>query len=463
MLTRTRLDSGLLFCFFSSLLLLPFNRSPRVTLLGELSLEAAVYPVLLGICLIGVSKRISVIKHISFFLLLALLAWSLLSVVVNLDSIAEYYTKGRSGYRRLFTQLFVYLFMLAGSVFVYQALNTLRFKTHYLMLRQWIFISFAVTACYSLFEIALLYGVTEFAHPLKWVNQYLHDDPMLFYRGRRLHSVSGEPSWYGKYLALIFPWLLSYLFHRSAKPWINYSFMLWLAFMLFLTYSRTVYIIIVIEVIIFIGLLGIKKRLSFTGYNAVLGLLLLFFLVQSLSINITLPGVSRQINALAPEAVQASNPENLQRSNLGRIRSQQAAFDMALNNPVFGIGIGQYGFLMPSYIAADALSSFEVLEWIATGDDTPWPPVHGLHARIVAEQGFIGLMLWLLVWITLAISVYQKCRHAIYEHQLLGIILLSSLAGVFLIGFSMGTYRVFEFWIIMAFCWAYIRPTRISR
>ena len=448
--------SCLSYLLFSAILLLPFNRSPKVPLLGELSLEASVYPVLLGITLLIINRKFNFTKHISFILLGVLFLWSLISGIVNIDDISKYYTKGRSGYSRLILQSLVYLFMLSGALFIYQAVNKLGFITNYLLIRKWIIISFIITAFYSVFEIALLYGVTELEGVIKFVNKVIHDNPMLYYRGKRLHSVSGEPSWYANYLALIFPWLLSYFLYKDKKTLFNYLFMLYFSFLVFFSFSRAAYAIIILESIIFFLLMIFYKQIKFGINSAILSGFIIFFIVQLFNINSNIPVISDKLNYLAPTGSGVTDPNNFQRSNLGRTRSQLAALNMAIDNPIFGIGMGQYGFLMPSYISKDAFSSFEVHQWVATDIDSPWPPVHGLHARIVAEQGFVGLLLWLSVWVTLTFSIWKKCHKEGYENQILGIILLSSLGGVFLLGFSIGTYRVFEFWFAIAFGWSYL-------
>jgi O-antigen ligase len=143
-------------------------------------------------------------------------------------------------------------------------------------------------------------------------------------------------------------------------------------------------------------------------------------------------------------------------SNIGRLGSQNAAWRMSLEWPIFGAGLGQYGFHMPDYVASEAFMSYEIQNWASTSEDTPWAPVHGIFPRIAAETGFVGLSLWLLMWLTLSWSIWQRCRLSLKRGNIIELTLLISIGGTLLVGFNADTFRFFGYWFLLAIGWAYV-------
>jgi len=148
-----------------------------------------------------------------------------------------------------------------------------------------------------------------------------------------------------------------------------------------------------------------------------------------------------------------------QLSNIGRIGSQLAAINMGVSHPFSGIGLGQYGFYMPEYIPTWAWESSEINLWASSSPDTPWAPTQGLWARILAETGFIGLFLWLSVWITVLRSIwkrYFKLRQIDQQNSILALALFISIFGLMLNGFVSDSLRSLSYWITLGVAWAWL-------
>jgi O-antigen ligase len=452
---------------FLAIVLMPFNALPYLAnLFGELSVEGAFYPLLVGLCIWSLSvvyfPRVAVPSHISVQLLFAFYLWVLLSAVVNLPLLVSLTSKGRSGPDKLILQSLVIAFMSASALLIYNVLRRTQAPLHFV--RRAALISFLIAGLYSTVEIAfLLVNASWSIALLNVINAFIQGGndaagvPLLYHG--RLRSVSGEASWFARYYAFTMPFLLSYVFTERRRRWMYLAVAAYSLLLLVLTRSRTGYIITTMQLALFLvgGSVhvwrgGVSLRLSYLrSAGLVIGIVAVFVLLFEANLE---SGLVRNVMSSLTSA------ENL--SNIGRYGSQVAALNIAAENPVFGVGLGQYGFHFPVHVPQWAVASYEIQQWASPAEGSAWAPVHSLYARVAAETGWPGLALWLACWGALLVGCFQRAlcsRGPGQTSDLLGLSLLASMLGVFFVGMSADSFRFVEYWMILGVAWCYLeRP-----
>ena len=119
-----------------SLFFLPLNGLPYRRLLGELSVEGAVYPMLIAIIIYGLAviqkAKIKIPHILSYQLLTLFLVWVLISGILNFHGILTNFTKGRSGVEKFSLQFVLLLFVFFTSMVSYATLKPFHKKTYFL-------------------------------------------------------------------------------------------------------------------------------------------------------------------------------------------------------------------------------------------------------------------------------------------------------------------------------------------
>ena len=441
-----------------SLFFLTLNGLPNRRLLGELSVEGAVYPMLLAIIIYGLAViqkgRINKPNLLSYQLLTLFLVWVLISGILNFHGILANFTKGRSGVEKFSLQFVLLLFVFFTSMVSYATLKPFHRKNILLIFRRWILFSFLFAGIYSLvIEIPAELGQGWAISILGFITPIIHGSEGLYLS--RLRSLSGEASWFGMYLGFVFPWLMSYYFtERKTYKYIYLALIVYALILAFLTYSRTAYFIIASQIFAFVLIIffkGIHRH-----RRQLLWLLLIAIPLSGLLI-IETNAVDKIVQIYYSSLFEQDR--EFQLSNIARIGSQLAAIHMGLSHPLAGVGLGQYGFYMPDYLPTWALDSPEINLWASSSPDTSWAPVQGLWVRILAETGFVGIFLWLSVWISVLISVwkrYRKLRQIDQQNSILPLSLLISILGLMLIGLVSDSLRSLSYWITLGVTWAWL-------
>ncbi len=449
-----------------SLFFLPLNGLPYRKLLGELSLEGATYPMLIAVVLYGFAVvkqgKLKAPRHLSYRLLTLFLIWLLISGLLNSHEILTNFTKGRSGVEKFSFQFILTLFLFFASMVSYKTLRLFRKKEVLFIFRKWILASFSFAGTYSFFlEIPAKLGQGWALTILGVVTPIFHGSESLYLV--RLRSLSGEASWFGMYLAFVFPWLMSYLFTEGKKY--RYVYRALLGYMLVLTYltfSRTAYIVVAFQISVFVLVIFLKGGDRYRIH--LLKLLLIAVLFSGLLIANTDVG-DKSVLLFSSLFRQDTK---FQLSNIARTGMQLAAVNIGFAHPLTGVGLGQYGFYVSDYLPPWAWDSPEVHLWVSSSSDTPWAPVHGLWARMLAETGFVGIFLWLSVWISVLISVwkhYRKLRQIDQQNSILALSLLISILGLMLNGLVSDSLRSLSYWITLSVAWAWLtkRTEKVSQ
>jgi O-antigen ligase len=144
-------------------------------------------------------------------------------------------------------------------------------------------------------------------------------------------------------------------------------------------------------------------------------------------------------------------------SNLSRYASNTAAFTLFYQNPVFGVGFGQYAFRAFDILPSWAWQSYEIDNWFNDPDFT-WPAVYSLPLRIAAETGLFGLLSWygtlVLICSRLLNAIKKEAKGS--DGEKAGKALLWGMTYIFLSGVSYDSFRNFAVWIILGLVFAFL-------
>jgi len=92
-------------------------------------------------------------------------------------------------------------------------------------------------------------------------------------------------------------------------------------------------------------------------------------------------------------------------SNITRYSLITSAINMFLTSPVWGYGFGQFGFHYINYLPSWGYDSFEIRAYVA--GIKGWPPVYSIYARLAAECGILGAVVWTGIWLSLVRGIWR--------------------------------------------------------
>ncbi|MEI7989580.1 MAG: O-antigen ligase family protein, partial [Chloroflexota bacterium] len=224
------------------------------------------------------------------------------------------------------------------------------------------------------------------------------------------------------------------------------------------------YITIIIELIIFIVVLLAKAgRRVRRGAIYVIGAVVVCSLIVMFA---SVEEPVEKITNLVSTLITSQQGEEFYMSNVSRFGSQQTAYNIGLDHPIIGVGFGQYGFYMPYYLPDYAYNNPEIIIYASFLDNTAWAPAHGLFARLLAEIGFIGLALFVMIWATFlwsCWSTYRVLNKINPGLSSIGLALILSTLGVLMVGFTADTFRFFGYWFTLAVGWYYFETPRLLK
>lgn len=203
----------------------------------------------------------------------------------------------------------------------------------------------------------------------------------------RVHGVSREPSTFGNYLMVIFPWLCLGAVYID-KSLISKIFCILVVLFAILSYSRIAYGSIFLEIILLIFLSNKIRNYIINIRFLLILLLLVGFIVFYIDIEI----IQEKFTAVVTSVFILDGTH--ERSNLTRLGMQYAAFDMFLSKPLIGFGLGQFQFNAVDYIPEWAYFSVEIQRFANAGDPTTFLGTGNTHIRALVESGIGGGILW---------------------------------------------------------------------
>ncbi|MBJ6360262.1 O-antigen ligase family protein [Paenibacillus sp. GCM10012307] len=425
--------------FFLSLILLPVNGFP-LGLYNELLLELGFYPYLILSPLIAVLllKRFYYNSFVTK-ILLVFVYWNIVSGFANMDSILNSYYKQTFGLTRYLSQLL----MVSIGYMIVLFISTLivKYKITLQQISKYIIISIKICVLIGLIEIlGKVIGINIFLELYRLIATAIN-------RGKfipdRIHSISGEPSWYGMFGAFAYPFLI-YVIVKEKK-----HFMLLFLFLvtIYFTQSRTMYFIILLQTIFFLPIL--MKRTLLNKRNIGVA-----FVAAALVVGVVLTNeeVFAQTTSQLTSTLKSVNDFSLgsteSYSSMTRLGMQTTAFNMGKDNFFFGVGQGQFMFKFQEYVPEWALGAYEIQDAL-NPLKRKFPQAHGMFTRIFGELGAIGLIVWLMLWIMCIVKLFAL-RHSVGSQEKTEIYILLGLTfGVLACGMNVDSFRMMVVWITL--------------
>lgn len=455
-----------------SFIIIPFDDLPYLTFLSGLGRRAALYPFFIIIPLIALltikNLRIYFKFNIEKIIFIAFYFWIVLGVYVNIYNILESSFKGSSGIGKAIIQIVTLTFVILASYCTEIILSTRKITLK--NIRMAILLSLIPVIIVGLIELINIMKVYDTSEILKKITNIIN----IHYKGNvykeRTRGVSAEASYLGMYCAFIFPWILSYLYTEKEKvKKIIFGFIsLVILLLVITTKSRTATILILFELVAFVGLVVLfYSNLKVKIYSIILVLALGLSLViyPKMIANITnyssrihsedLNGdsninneseIGKEIeNEYSVGSMVSSVSDQGNLSNMARFTMQNAALGIGKDNPIFGVGLGQFAFNFSSYVQEESLKSSEVRNWLDSNIDI-WPPVHSLYHRLIAETGFVGLALYIafifIVCLKLLIKIIKD------KKDIIGMLLLVSYCSIIISSMTIDTFLLTQFWLM---------------
>jgi O-antigen ligase len=326
--------------------------------------------------------------------------------------------------------------------------------------------SFIVVIPYTVIEFFAVFLYYEPAQSLmQMLDVYLHARRDDDYTGQifRLRGLAFEPSFFAAYLSVVLPWLLAAARKRGFWPkvWVALA----LAFAL-LSRSRTAYVVILLELLLFYFL--VKKEELKGGWISASGRILLMGLVIAVvgvvAVSSDISGSDASALGVAPDQVQevagtfSSLLDESVTSNITRVGSQHAALLMALDNPVFGVGMGMSGAHIEHYYPIYFYASDEAQLWLRSAHLDFSAATFGLFVGIAAELGLVGLAIFIALWGVCLKRIYQRMlpKRGGRELEPYGLALFVSSIGTLTAGFGLNGSSFTGYWLLLALAFIYI-------
>lgn len=439
-----------LFLLAMGIFLSPFITSLGVQHFGGLGKEGSFYPIAAGVFvwlieILFLKKSVHVPSGKSIYFFYAFLVIIIFSGVVNFFDILELRFQGEIGIGRCLVQTGTMFFYFLVVLYVYNIFYEEK-RNQILFFRRWILLSFVLAGAYSLLELGKIGGNSLSSDVIIFIDHLFRaggeaDDISNYFR---IRSLTAEASYFGMYIAIVLPWVLEKSFlDRSRYQSLFFLVFGYIIVLVLFSLSRTAYMVVAIELVVFLLMFPHvvweeRKRLSV--------FVIVFFTAAVLSsefISATLPKVDV---AEVYESLLSDN--NL--SNVARYGSQLAAWNIFLEHPILGVGYGMYGFYAPDYYPEEAWRSVEISMWATNGSGWPWPPAHSLYARVLAELGGLGLLVYGALLISLFCAVWRcgttKDIGRMTEKRILALTML----GIVLQGVNVDAFRIMPMWIVFA-------------
>lgn len=297
-------------------------------------------------------------------------------------------------------------------------------------------------------------------------------------RNRRVSGFAFEPSWLAGQLAVLYlPWLVAQILTSDYFQWLKTSLanrlrllvapilLLGALATLLATYSRTGLVTVVVAMAVTVlaagrGVarsawnwfwLGFRRRVEKGSWNYIqaiaLRLLLILLTVASLSGAGIFLANRNYISSLWTSDLSdvwkyLSNASMGPR--IGYVVGAMSAFDA---NPLTGVGLGASGFWIYQNIPNELLMGEpEIAETLAP-TSTLFPNPKNLYARLLAETGLVGLVLFMAFWLFFWAEGLAAARRSSQWMRFLGAAAIFTLTALGFYTISVDSFAMPELWL----------------
>lgn len=428
-------------CIFYSIALASFNGLAVIN--GFLFSYGFFWPATLGmiVFILTIKRRKVYINNISKIYFCFIL-WGIFSTFLQLNNIIGINFKGYSGEKVMLEECFILIWLL---LFILYCTKILMKKSNVIF---WIYtaikIGFYINLIFIIIQ-ALVMLDFQFARDINLLVQTIINKQYLEEYNGYVYRISGttrEASSFGNYIAAIFPWLIigSVYFNRSI---ISKLLCIIAIVSVVFSYSRIAYASMLIElfiisIIIFNKAVINKKMIVIIVIFIVIGN---YFIINNEEI---LEGITGVFLSFSDEAAIERMTSNITRFSL-----QVAAFNIFINNPFLGIGIGQYGFHYPDFLPNWAFLSREMVSVVNPAVGTIKYGAENAYLRILAENGIVGFVIWIyIIWLGLKNYLYVLKHIDGRRKNMIKLIILSYIMSTTgFINFDM--YVFFYYWLFV--------------
>lgn len=429
---------------------IPFNSYEGISFLGEFAKESSTIFFLLAFvvfCIdVFVSKKVPNPLNNPICVILSLfLLWLILCTVFNFGEIKDYYFKKTSGFERFIRQ---YGALIISAVFFlftyYHVFQKRKVYPLFLTIRKIFFWSLVVVSIYIFLEVAIIKLNFLFLMPvINLFNYFPFTEVDLDLGLRRISSVTFETPALATYLFTIAGWMFSYVVtEKGLKRFI--PALLVVVFSI-LSGSRAALFVIFVQVGVFLLYMVQKRKFQplLIKMTLAVGLLIGFVMI--------LKGQEITEYVIEKSTSFALRDDQHSISNKSRFGIQYALFQVFLENPVSGVGFGQQAFAAENlypYWATNDNWEFE-LKYLNENHEN-FPPGYNIYLRLLAETGIVGFLLFISLLAFIFYVCYQIMRWK-SDKSVIGLVIFISMAGFALDWLKTDTFRVFGFWICLAF------------
>ena len=288
--------------------------------------------------------------------------------------------------------------------------------------------SVMVIIVYSIIDIFYLLGSNFATNILIVVNPLLHvimDKgllwPPLLWNGQ-LRSIFTEPSYYGIYssFAMMFLWYKFMIVEKTKYKAIFIAIIFAFTFGLFLTKARTAIALFLGECIILILYMLYLRR------KILLQKVMIIFIATTIAFwgaNLVIAniGVWKGLNKVDDINMEAYLEDNLgslvstdKRSNTARYSIMIANLKIGIDYPLLGVGTNLTDAYIPAYLPEMSEGNHEINMWIDNqrekGILKSGFPSLGEYTKRFAQNGLVGIILFLIPPIILLLNLIKKIR-----------------------------------------------------
>lgn len=468
-----------------SILFLPFNWLPYFSKFKEFSRAGFNYPMYLACIVVLIYKLLSrgkyEIPHNKLFYLfvICIVFISIFGGIVSVFTLSTEINNHFQlfiDFRRLIYQEILLLLFTIFSITIYNIVVDNKISLE--QIRNKYIQSFYIPALYSIAEIIYIY-TGHFGSFLLKTSLFLRPNwssPLYL----QLHSVSLEPAWFGIYIGGLFAWLCSYWFQKDGNnfnsklsKYVLYPFLI---FITVLTSSRFAYAIIVFNILFFTvsflfksnNRINKKVTLNFLLYT----IIILSFSIISLKFNGHLSSnnqlnrnpVNAMISLKSIFANPLRNPEesipiSFQGSNTVRIGGVLAAINTAIHYPFTGVGMGQCPRYNYFYSSNPYKNDPAIINAVNAYHENTRLSAQNLLARLSCEEGFLGLGIFLSIFILAVFHIHKS----IQKQNILQFSLFVSFCNFLAYMFVYDIFTFSEYWLILPLTWVYFSPSFFVR
>ncbi|WP_179333998.1 O-antigen ligase family protein [Winogradskyella costae] len=452
----TNLRKIALWLFLLGLFFIPFNSFEGFGILGEYDRDSCVLFFLMSSLFVFLTGKIKIpYKNLIFQLLMVMIAWFIISVAFNGYDLTQYYFKHTSGISRFVRQLIALLIStIVLFITFYNIIENANLKEIFFKVRKVFSYSLFVVVVYGSIEFLIVKLKMDGLRPTLYLFDYFPFTSVNIDKWtNRISSVTFEPPALATYLLSIAGWMFSYIL--TGKTFKRFIPGLLVIIFSFLSESRAVFFIIIVQAFVFVLYL-IKDR----KYNKLFVKIALISVFASSAVLIffmrtTVDYVYNELTSFKIDDGVHST------SNKTRFGIQTAMYEVFLENPIIGTGYGLQAFeSKDKYPEWATVDNWEFRLKHLNEDHVPFPPGFNLYLRILAETGIIGFIILILFLISILLWCYNKAFKKQNEHTIIALVVTISMVGFVFNWLKTDTFRVYAFWLCLAFIMVMIKSNK---